>query len=431
MKGTRVIRGHRLGERLILRTLSSGLECGVLERPEFAKKFAVIAARFGSIDNRFKVRGSDTLIDVPAGVAHFLEHKMFDKKSGSIFDEFCANGASVNAFTSYTVTAYHFTAVGNFWANLKLFLRLVRNVHLTQRNVRKEVGIIRQEIRMYEDNPEWRLTMNLLRALYHRHPVRVDTAGTVESVAAINKDTLLRTFRAFYQPANMMLVVAGALDAQEVFERCERLSRWSGDCGPPIRLPLREPRHVREKSVVAHMDVRRPKLLIGFKEEEPARAGVRLVRESLMSDLLLGIMFGKSGRVYLRLYEKGLIDESFSAAYTADRGFGFSTIGGDTDSPDKLRGEILKAIRKARDEGVSKEDFSRTKKRLLGAYLRRFNSLEATAVRAIAGRFLRHNSFRVLDILDSITLGEINRRMRAHLRFGAMAVSIVLPHRGE
>lgn len=425
--GTTTIRDSLLGERLILKKLPSGLECGVIPRPDFAKKFAVIGANYGSVDDRFVSPRTGKTICAPAGVAHFLEHKMFEKKWGNVLEKFSQLGANANAFTSHTVTAYHFTCTGRFWDNLELLLRAVQSVHLTRQNIAKEAGIIQQEIRMYQDSPDWRVVTGLLESLYHRHPVRVDTVGTTESVGRITKSILLECFRAFYTPANMMLVVAGALEEEEVFERCEKLYRRHAAAGRPRRLRVREPAGVFRKEITSYADVKRPRVLIGFKDEKPATGGERLVRAALETDLLLAIVFGKSSPVYLRLYEKGLIDESFSASYLSDRGLGYCAMGGETDSPGELVEGCLKAIRRVRRSGISESSFARIRRRLLGGYLRRFNSLEAAAVRAVAGRFLRYNPFSVLDTLDAITPEDINNRARAHLREEAMSVSTVLP----
>ena len=420
-----------LGEKLISRKLSNGLECGLIPRVDFVKKFAVIAAKFGSIDNKFISPRTGEKVMLPAGVAHFLEHKMFDKKWGSVFDRFSSLGANANAFTSHTVTAYHFTCTNNFWESLELLLETVGSIYLTRENVRKEVGIIQQEIMMYCDSPEWRLATNLLEGLYHRHPVRLDTAGTVESVSKITKKMLLECFKDFYSPANMMLAVAGAIEPEEFFERCEGFTRRRRPLKPPELLTFSEPDTVKARETVYGMKVNMPKVLMGFKECKPARGGERLVRQSLEADLLLSMIFGKSSPVYLRFYESGVIDESFSASYVSDRGFGYSALGGDAASPERFVNECLKAIERMRKKGVSKRDFSRTKKRLLGAYLRRFNSLEASAVRAISGRFLKHNPFKVLEVLDSITLKDMNRRMSEHLREESMSISIVQPVSGD
>ena len=301
------------------------------------------------------------------------------------------------------------------------------SIHLTRESVLKEVGIIQQEILMYRDSPDWKVATSLLEALYHRHPVKVDTAGTIESVARITKKVLLECFRAFYRPSNMMLVTTGALDAGDVFDRCEKLVKGRRSNGLPQRYMGREPKHVRRSRIVSYMDVKRPKLLLGFKENRTSHSGAALVRRTFETDLLMGIIFGKSGSLYLKLYEKGLIDESFSAAFTSDRGFGHSMVGGETDAPEELLKECLRAIRRACEKGLSKSDFNRTKKWLLGAYLRRFNSLEASAVRAVAGHFLGYNPFKTLELLGSVTIDNINRRVREHFRSEAMAVSIVLP----
>jgi predicted Zn-dependent peptidase len=426
-RGTIVVSGGMLGERLLLRRMPNGLLCGLVPRPGFAKKFAVVAANYGSIDNVFISPGDGARVELPAGVAHFLEHKMFDKKSGCIFDGFSALGANANAFTGHSMTAYHFSCTRGFWECLELLVRLVRDVYLTRENVQKEVGIIQQEILMYQDEPEWQVATGLVTGLYHRHPVRIDTAGTVESVAGITRKTLLECFRMFYSPANLMLAAAGEIDPGEFFEKCERLCRgWPGG-EPPAMVRTTEPGRARQRETVRFMDVARPKVLFGFKEPRPARSGVKLVRQTLETDLLLGIIFGKSSPAHLKMYDKRLIDESFSASYSSDRGFGYSAIGGDTERPRELVGECLRVIGNVREKGIGKGDFARLRKRLLGAYLRRFNSLEVAAIRAVSGRFLRHNPFRVLDILNSIRIEDLNARIKAHLREEAMAVSVVLP----
>jgi len=423
----RVISGGRLGEKLVLKRLSNGLECGVIRRPGFAKKFAVVAAKYGSIDNRFIPPGARELVEMPAGVAHFLEHKMFEKRGTSYFDMFSELGANANAFTSHTITAYYFNCTGHFWESLCLLLQLVQSVHLSARSVRKEVGIIQQEIRACQDNPGWVLSTGLLAALYSKHPVRIDTAGTIESVARITKDILLDCFNTFYSPANMMLLVTGALEAEEVFEKCEKVLQPSPVLGVLKRLRVREPSSLCRAEITRHMEVERPKLLVGFKETRPAQGGPQLLQNSIQTELLLELMFGKSSRVYQQLYEKGLIDESFSASYMADRGFGYTALGGETDSPRKLLEEILKAVRGTQRKGISRPGFERVKKRVLGAYLRRFNTLEAAAMGAVAGRFLRYNSFKMLDIVESISIVDINERLRIHLNEEKMAVSAVLP----
>lgn len=429
--GVRTVSGGILGEKLLVKTMSSGLRVGVISRPEFVKKFAIIAASYGSNDTHFVSPATGKGIKTPAGVAHFLEHKMFEKEWGDVFDKFSELGANANAFTSYTVTGYHFTCTGNFWENLGLLLELVGGLHVTRESVRKEVGIIQQEILMYEDNPDWKVATDLLEALYHRHPVRVDTAGTFDSVARITKGILLESFGAFYKPCNMMLVTAGALDAGDVFERCETLSDRRANGALPKRLGKSEPSRARLSRVISHMDVKRPKLLLGFKEGRAPRGGAALVRRTFETDLLMGIIFGKSGPAYLKMYEKGLIDESFSAAFTSDRGFGHSMIGGETDTPQELLDACLEAIRRACEKGLSKSDFDRTKKWLLGAYLRRFNSLEASAVRSIAGTFLGYNPFRTMELMESVTIADINRRVREHFRRDAMAVSMLLPRSSQ
>jgi len=421
-----------LGEKLILETLPVGLTIGVIPKPGFVKKFAVLAARYGSINNKFRCRGADKVEEMPAGIAHFLEHKLFEKEDGSISDKFSQNGASVNAFTSHTVTAYYFDCADSspqaerFKENLNLLLELVFSPYITDETVSKEIPIIQQEISMCEDSPDWRLFRNLLQSLYLVHPVRVDTAGTKESVGRITKELLLRCHNLFYSPSNTLLLCAGDMGF-EVVEDVVKRWRWGDYFSPPEVIVDAEPPSVAQKSREEKMQVSLPKLLIGFKESEQPLSGEPLVRRSIEIDLCLSIVFGRSSPAYRRLYESSLIDDTFSFSHSADREFAFTMIGGDTPSPEILGEEILKALEVVKRRGVSAGDFVRMKRKAAGLFVRSFNSLESVAVHALASHFLGFNHFESLSVLDSVTVDDVNTRLARHFCEEKMSVCTILP----
>jgi predicted Zn-dependent peptidase len=421
-----------LAERLILETTPVGLTVCVIPKPNFVKKFAVLAARYGSINNKFRRQGASEVEEMPAGIAHFLEHKLFEKEDGNISDKFSQNGASVNAFTSHTVTAYYFDCADpsphmeKFKENLNLLGELVFSPYITDETVSKEIPIIQQEISMCEDFPDWRLHRNLLASLYSVHPVRVDTAGTKESVGRITRDLLLRCHNLFYSPSNMLLVCAGDLGFEEVQEVVKRWS-WSERALPPQTVIDPEPPYVAQKSAVESMRVHLPKILVGFKEPEESAFGEALVRRSIETDLCLSIAFGRSSRAYRSLYESSLIDDTFSFSHSADREFAFTVIGGDTPSPERLQDAILKTLAHLKRTGVPVRDFVRMKRKAAGLFVRSFNSLESVAVHALASHFLGFNHFESLNVLESVTVDDVNSRLARHFCEERMAVSTILP----
>ena len=426
------IESSLLQEKLILETLPVGLTIGVIPKPGFVKKFAVLAAHYGSINSKFRCQGASRVEEMPAGIAHFLEHKLFEKEDGNISDRFSKNGASVNAFTSNTVTAYYFDCADSsahaekFRENLNLLLELAFSPYITDETVSKEIPIVQQEICMCEDFPDWRLHRNLLQSLYSVHPVRVDTAGTKESVGRITRELLLRCHNLFYSPSNALLLCAGDMGFEQV-EDVARRWHWGERSAPPETVIEPEPSCVAQKSARESMRVHLPKLLIGFKEPEESACGEALVRRSIEIDLCLSIAFGRSSPAYRRFYESSLIDDTFSFSHSADREFAFTVIGGDTPAPERLRDAIVKTLEGLKRTGVPVQDFARMKRKAAGLFVRSFNSLESVAIHALASHFLGFNHFESLKVLESVTEDDVNSRLSRHFCEERMAVSTILP----
>ncbi|MBW7473233.1 insulinase family protein [Paenibacillus oenotherae] len=413
-------------ETLYREVMPNGLEVVVLPKEGFSKTYATFATRYGSIDNRFAV-GNGAPITVPDGIAHFLEHKMFEEPTGDIFATFASQGASANAFTSFDRTVYLFSATEQIDANLETLLDFVQNPYFTDENVEKEKGIIEQEINMYRDNADWRVYFGLIDALYHVHPIHIDIAGTAESIRQIDKETLYSCYETFYHPSNMFLFIVGGVKPLHVMEliRNNQARKSFEPQGPISRFFDPEPASVKLPRKTAVLPVSLPKCLIGFKENrEPLQPDV-LLRTELLTKLMLDSLLGSSSPIYHELYDDNLISDSFGHEFNSSEDYAFSVIGGETRDPDLLAARLREAIDKACASGLNAQSFERTKKKKIGGYLRMLNSPEAIAGEYTRYRFRGADLFKLLPIYESLTLAEANKRMREHFDWGRMSVSIV------
>ena len=424
-----IIQNDLLQEAVYWQELPSGLKVYVLPKKGYQKKYAVLATHFGSIDNCFSLEGEKDYVEVPEGVAHFLEHKLFEDVEGDVFNRFATLGASPNAYTSFTQTAYLFSCTDNFHENLDLLLNFVQDPYFTEETVQKEQGIIGQEISMFEDNPQWKIFFNLLDALYQKHPVQVDIAGTVESISRITPETLYTCYRTFYHPANMALfVVGGGIDLDEVGKQVAEnyASRDYPSLGEIKRHFPEEPEGVARQKVVQEMVVSEPIIYIGFKDESPeGLKGKDKLRRELVTDLLMDIIFSPSEPLYNELYEEGLINEDFDAGYVLESNYAYTLLGGETRYPDKLYQRIMEALEKIKEEGFTEEQVRRHRRAKLGDFMRRFNSLEFIANNFLAYRFKGVDFFTYPEILKEIRVEEVNRRLEEHLCPEKHAVSII------
>lgn len=418
-----------LREKVLYRKIEPGLTAFVQPKRGFKKKYAVLATNFGSIDSEFAVQGEEGRVKVPDGVAHFLEHKLFEYEGGSVTDDFSRLGASSNAFTNFNNTAYLFSCTDNFREGLELLLDFVQDPYFTQETVEREKGIIGQEIRMYEDNPQWRLFFNLLNGLYREHPVKIDIAGTVESIGQITPEILHQCYRTFYHPSNMAFFAVGDFNAEEVLEQVEAniKKRDYQSLGDIRRYYPEEPQAIHQKRVAEKMVVSQPLFYLGFKDGDRGYNGERLFRKDIVTEVLLDIIFSSSSKLYNGLYEEGLIDDSFSASFSGHQDYGHVIVGGETRDPDALYGRILEGIRDFRDRGIGAEDFERQRKKLTGQFLRDFNSLEFIANNYLAYYFRDIDMFKYIEILEKLQVEDVQERLEGLLREDNNAVSVVEP----
>jgi predicted Zn-dependent peptidase len=430
----KLIDNKYLQEKLFYFRLEPGMDLYVLPRSGYQKKYAIISTRFGSIDNKFMIEPEQEFTLLPDGVAHFLEHKLFEDDRGNVFDRFAAAGASANAYTSFTQTSYLFSCTNNFTENFKILLDFVQEPYFTKQTVQKEQGIIGQEIKMYEDHPHWRVYFNLLESLYQVHPVRNDIAGTIGSIAQITPELLYKCYNTFYHPNNMAVFVTGDLEPLTVSRQVE--ANLSAHCYNPLGVIVRsfpdEPSQVAKKRVEQELIVSEPLFYIGFKDININKLqGRDLMRREIMMGLALEILFGTSEKLYNDLSREDLIDENFGSEYTAELNHGHTMIGGETKDPEQLYQRIMKAIEDMKKMGIEAEQFERHRRKILGGYIRRFDSLEFIANNYLAYRFRETDLFELPAILQEVKIDEVMALLEENLDPDRHAISIIAPPTGS
>ena len=412
------------GERVYSDKLPNGLSVFVVPKLGFYKYHAFFATDYGGADRRFRHEGK--WYDTPEGVAHFLEHKMFDSEEGDVLTKLSVNGASPNAFTSTDITAYYFDCTEMFRENLEILLSFVSTPYFTPGSVKKEQGIITQEIRMSDDDPDYCLYYGLMKSLFKHNPLRDSVAGTVLSIAEITPDTLYDCHKAFYTPSNMVLCVAGNVELPEVVDIAQNVlpdtpgETPERDYGPP-ESPLPDtPRFSKA------MEVSLPLFLAGCKTEPAARGNDNL-RLDLVSTLALETLAGHSSPLYFRLYKEGLISGDFSASFDSSADAAYIIFGGETREPDRVfdevRGEILRISRSGPDEDL----FKRIKKAAAGSQIRMLNSFDAICGSLAGGFFRGYDAFDAPELLASVTKDDITAFLRDRILPDNMAISIIAP----
>lgn len=404
--------------------LPNGLNVYVDARPEYGKQFAFFATRYGGMDLRF--RGEDgEWVDTPQGVAHFLEHKMFDTEDGNALQRMAAQGVDPNAYTTPSMTGYFFEGVQGFEDNLRTLLGFVSRPWFTQSSVEKEQGIIGQEIRMCEDDPSHEVYYQLMECMYAHHPVRIRVAGTVESIAGITADTLYQCHRAFYRPGNMVLCAAGNIDPQRVADIAQEVLEKEPSTATTADYGGAEPSETAQKYAERAMPVSIPLFEIGFKGD-PAPRGQGL-RQRLLAELVCDVLFSSSAPLYSRLYGEGLINGSFDSSYDALPGCACLIAGGESRDPKRVLDEVLKEAARLAREGIEPELWERLKKAAYGSMVRQLNALDGTCAELAQAHFDGEDYLSFPQCFQSIERSDAEALLRSWCVEDRAALSVVRP----
>ena len=404
---------EQIDERVFEAELNNGLKLFIIPKKGFQKTFVTYTTKFGSLDNKFKPHGSDTFVTVPDGVAHFLEHKLFenDDDSEDLFTAFAEDNAQVNAFTSFDRTSYLFSATDHVERNIKRLLTMVESPYFTKETVDKEKGIIAEEIKMYQEQPGYKLMFNTLKAMYDTHPIRVDIAGSVESIYEITKDDLYLCYETFYHPSNMVLFVVGDVDVANIYDVVATHENQRDKEAQPqiVRDPLIEKATVNEPKVTETMKLQSPRLMLGFKNnplvDEPDAS---FVKRDLEMTLFYEMLFGEETDFYQSLLNEDLIDETFGYQFVLEPTYSFSVITSATQYPDKLKALLLTEIENNQGQLNDEEAFSLLKKQFIGEFISGLNSPEYIANQYTKLYFEGVSLFDLLEIVESITLESVN-----------------------
>lgn len=423
----KTIRFEKINEIMHMYEHSSGLKAFVIPKKGYSKKYATFATHYGSINNEFVVPGEKEAIRVPDGIAHFLEHKLFEQKDGSVMDKFSALGSSPNAYTSFNQTVYLFSCTEKFDENFQLLLNYVQNPYITDESVEKEKGIIGQEIQMYQDDPEWRVFFNLLQAFYRENPVRIDIAGTIESISQINKEVLYKCYNTFYHPSNMVILVVGDVDHEKVFEQVEESIKIKQEKPEIKRIFPEEPDTVFKNYVEAKLAVATPIFQAGFRDNISEVKGIEALRREVAVKILLNMIMGRSSALYNELYNEGLINSTFDYDYTIEESYAYSMFGGESPDPEKVRDRIVQAIKDIQRNGLDRNSYDRIRKAMTGRFLKQLNSVERISHTFMSVYFKGVTIFDYFDVYDKITFEYVNSTFAEHFNLDNLALSVIKP----
>ena len=394
-----------MGESYVKAVHSSGLKIYILEKPQYNSCYALFGTKYGSIDTCFSVDGNET--QVPEGIAHFLEHKLFESEDGDAFSKYAKTGAYANAFTSFDKTCYLFSCSNLFYENLEILLDFVQSPYFTEATVQKEQGIIGQEIRMYDDSPAWRVMFNMLLAMYKNHPVRIDIAGTTESIAQIDADLLYKCYNTFYNPSNMFLCIAGNVETEKILKMVENGIKENN----PLeieRIKPQEPETVLQNEVSQSLAVAQPMFCLGYKLNADVFPSVK---DRVCIEILLELIAGDCSPLYKRLMEKGLINDDFSFEHFCGDGYNAVIFEGDSFNPKAVAEEIKAEVERIKQEGINKKLFAAVRSGLYGDAIRSFNSVESIAMQLVDCAMNDYEMFDEIKYLKSVTADSVLKRL--------------------
>jgi len=419
-----IIENSKVKEKVYVEKLENGLTVMIIPKKGVQKKYVIWGTNYGSNDSKFVVPGENEETEVPKGVAHFLEHKMFEQENGvNSLDALTALGVEANAYTTNDHTAYLFECTENFYPALDELMDYVQNPYFTDENVEKEKGIIGQEIMMYDDYPEWRVYLNTLEAMYHDHPVKLDITGTIETISKIDKDILYKCYNTFYNPSNMAMVICGDFEPEQLLQEIKNRLISKEANGEIKRIYPEENVEIVKDKIEQNMDVSQPLFTIGIKDVVADTK--EKVRKHIAIEILLNMIIGKSSKLYKELYEKGILFVTPSLDYEFSRGYAHILISGQSLEPEKVYDKIKQRIAEMKKTQLDSKEFNRIKKRIYGGYIKEYNDTADIARMFLADFFKEINSFDYLEEMTTINEQYVEQVLKEVFDENKMVISVI------
>lgn len=424
-----IIENSKVKEKVYIEKLDNGLTVMIIPKPGVQKKYMIWGTNYGSNDNEFIVPGEEEKTTVPNGVAHFLEHKMFEQENGTnSLDVLTALGTEANAYTTNDHTAYLFECTDNFYEAMDELMDYVQHPYFTDENVEKEKGIIGQEIMMYDDYPEWRVYLNAMEAMYHNNPIKIDIVGTIETISKIDKEILYKCYETFYNPSNMAMVICGDFEPEKLIEEVKKRLIDKKSNGKIERIFQEEPEEIVKEKIEQKLEVSQPLYTIGIKDkidnvENSNKTDI--VKKHIAIEILLNIIMGRSSKLYKELYNEGLIYSGASLDYEFSKTYAHILIAGQSTDPEKLYEKFKLRVKELKGNGIDENDFERNKKMIYGGYVKEYNDVTDIARMFLADYFKGINSFDYIEEINSINVEYLNQVLKDVFKENKMVLSIV------
>lgn len=421
----REIENKNIKEKCYMEKLENGLQVIIIPKKEIQKKYIIWATKFGSIDNTFIDSTTGEKVVIPDGVAHFLEHKMFEQKNGvdSLY-VLMALGLDANAYTTNDHTAYLFECTDHFYEGLDELMDYVQNPYFTNQNVEKEKGIIGQEIGMYDDDPGWQLYINAMDCLYEKNPIKVDTAGTVETISGINPEMLYKCYNTFYHPSNMVLTVVGDFEPETILAEIKKRLKDNEARGEITRIYPEEKLEINKKYVEKEMEVSLPLFMIGFKDNIKDKYN-EVVKRHIAIEIILNMLIGKSSNLYNELYKEGYLLSQPDLEYEFGNEYSHVLIGGQSKNPQKVYEKIAEKIQEMKNNDINVQEFNRIKKKIYGDYAVEYNNV-ADIGRMFTSDYIKGiNSFEYMDKFEEIDAEYAKQVLKEIFTEDKMIVSVI------
>lgn len=418
----KLIESLNIKEKAYIEKLENGMTVIIIPKNTTNKKYVIWGVNFGSIDNHFKVNGEE--IYIPDGVAHFLEHKMFEQENGTnSLDKLMALGIDANAYTTNDHTAYLFECTEHFYEGLDELMNYVQNPYFTDENVEKEKGIISQEIRMYDDDPGWQLYMSVLDCLYKENPIKIDIAGTVDSIKEINKDTLYKCYNTFYSPNNMTLVICGDFEVEDILKQIkDRITKNSVDEKIERMYPSVEDK-INKKNIEKEMNVSMPSFAIGFKDIKGMNE--EIVKKHIAIEILLNMLIGKSSNLYKELYNSGTLLEEPDMDYEFSKQYAHVVISGQSERPDEVYNKIKDEVEKYIRDGLDSKHFERIKKKVYGDYVVEYNNIADISRMFLSDSMKNISSFDYIEQYNQVSKEYAEQILKEIFNTDSMVMAII------